>query len=43
MIRTGLAANINGQWEERQLFPKLQEIIVKYRTHFDGAPVVDIE
>ena len=34
MIRTGLAANFNGQWKERQLFPKLQEIIVKYRTHF---------
>eukprot|EP00171_Calliarthron_tuberculosum_P001361 IDg1361t1 len=35
------SANLNGQWEERQLFPKLQEIVRKYRTHFDGAPVVD--
>ena len=41
MIRTGLALNINGQWEGRQLFPKLQEIVNKYRTYSAGAPVVD--
>ena len=41
VIRTGLALNINEQWEERQLFPKLQEIVNKYRTHFEGALVFD--
>lgn len=36
MIRTGLGLNLNGEWEERQLTPQLQEIIVKYRWTFDG-------
>ena len=40
MIRCGLALNTNGQWEERQLFPKLQNIIQRHRNHFEGAPVI---
>ena len=40
MIRCGLSKNLNGLWETNQLFPKLQDIIKKYRSHFEGAPVV---
>ena len=36
MICTLISLNINGQWKERQLFPKLLEIVQKYRQHFDG-------
>lgn len=43
MIRTGLALNVNGIWEESQLFPKLQEIIKKHRSHFEGQPPVEME
>ena len=39
MIIIGMALNINGQREERQLLPKLQHIIGKYRDHFEGEPV----
>ena len=39
MIRCGLSKNLNGLWEITQLFPKLQNIIKKYRSHFEGAPV----
>lgn len=39
MIRTGMAMNMNNQWEEQQLFPNLQEIIRKHRNHFDGEEV----
>ena len=39
MIRCGLVLNTNGQWEERQLFPKLQNIIQRHRNYFEGAPV----
>ena len=40
MIRTGMALNINGLWEEKQLYPKLQEIIRRHRRHFNGEAVV---
>ena len=43
MIRTGLPYKINREWEQAQLFPRLQEIICKYRTHFDGGPIVNVE
>lgn len=36
MIRTGIALNINGLWEEGQFSPKLQEIINRHRDYFDG-------
>ena len=39
MILTGMALNLNGQWEERQLLPKLQHIVQKYRPCFDGKGV----
>lgn len=39
MIRTGMALNVTGRWEEAQLFPRLQQIIAKHRKHFDGEPV----
>lgn len=39
MIRCGMARNLNGIWEERQLFPHLQEIIKRYRSKFDGEEV----
>lgn len=39
MIMCGLALNTNGLWEEKQLTPKLQELIRKYRVHFNGEPV----
>eukprot|EP00474_Spongospora_subterranea_P005517 CRZ05975.1 hypothetical protein [Spongospora subterranea] len=39
MIRCGLSLNINGLWEESQLFPVLQEIIKKYPEHYEGCPV----
>lgn len=43
MIRIGLSCYINGELEEAQLFPRLREIIRKYRTHFEGAPIVGVE
>lgn len=39
MIRCGMALNLNGVWEERQLSPELQNIIKKYRENFNGTPV----
>lgn len=39
MIRCGLALDVDGNWNETQLFPNLQGIIRKYRAHFDGDPV----
>lgn len=41
MIRCGMALNLNGIWEERQLSPELQNIINKYRDNFNGTPVGD--
>lgn len=39
MIRCGMALNLNGQWEERLLFPELQAIVNKYRENFEGQVV----
>ena len=39
MIRTGLALNLNGLWEEKQLSHELQAIIAENRSCFDGEPV----
>ena len=39
MIRTGMALNVNGEWEELHLFAELQEIIAKHRVHFEGQPI----
>ena len=41
MIITGMALNTNGLWEERQFFPNLQNIINKYRNHFNGEEFVE--
>lgn len=41
MIGSGMALNLNGQWEVRQLFPHLQEIVKKYSENFAGTPVAD--
>lgn len=41
MIGCGMALNLNGVWEVRQLFPHLQEIVRKYKDNFDGTPVAD--
>lgn len=41
MIRCGMALNLNGQWEVKQLFPHLQTIVAKYRENFDGKEVAD--
>ena len=43
MIRPGMALNLNGQWEERKSFPQLQQIMAKFRNHFDAQPVVERE
>eukprot|EP00171_Calliarthron_tuberculosum_P003821 IDg3821t1 len=40
MVRTGMTLNLNGLWEEEQLFPNLQQIIARHRGHFNGDPVV---
>lgn len=40
LTRCGVALNLNGQWEERQLFPRLQEILKTYRKNFEGNTVV---
>lgn len=41
MIRCGMALNLNGQWEVKQLFPHLQEIVRKYEENFNGKTVAD--
>ena len=41
MIRCGMALNLNGQWEVKQIFPHLQEIFKKYEENFKGLPVSD--
>ena len=41
MIRCGMALNLNGRWEVKQLFPHLQEIVKKYEENFNGVPVTD--
>ena len=42
LIKTGMALNLNGQWEERQLFPKLQNIIRTHRSYFEGKEVEEL-
>ncbi|EGZ27547.1 hypothetical protein PHYSODRAFT_466960 [Phytophthora sojae] len=39
MIRCGLSLGIDGTWSVAQLYPHLQEIVAKHRTHFEGEPV----
>ena len=39
MIRCGLGLDLDGEWQESQLFPELQMIINNHRAHFDGTPV----
>ena len=39
MIRCGLGLDLDGEWQEFQLFPKLQMITNNHRAHFDGTPV----
>ncbi len=39
MIQCGLALGVNGIWEVTQLKPELQQIIRKYRNHFEGEAV----
>ena len=41
MIGSGMGLNLNGQWEVRQLFPHLQNIVQKYPENFQGTPVAD--
>ena len=41
MIGSGMALNLNGQWQVRQLFPHLQIIVDKYPANFQGTPVAD--
>lgn len=41
MMGCGLALNLNGKWEEQQLFPHLQVIVRKYRDNFNGKAVAD--
>lgn len=41
IIGSGMALNLNGQWEVRQLFPHLQTIVQKYADNFQGTPVAD--
>ena len=41
MIGSGMALNLNGQWEVRQLFPHLQAIVSKYNENFQGTPLAD--
>ena len=39
MIRCGLSLDVSGRWHEKQLSPQLQQIIYKYRRHFEDVPV----
>uniref|UniRef100_M4B587 Uncharacterized protein n=1 Tax=Hyaloperonospora arabidopsidis (strain Emoy2) TaxID=559515 RepID=M4B587_HYAAE len=39
MIRCGLSLDVSGRWHKNQLSPELQQIISKYRRHFEGVPV----
>ena len=41
MIGSGMGLNLNGQWEVRQLFSHLQNIVQKYHENFQGTPVAD--
>ena len=39
MIRCVLGLDLDGEWQESQLFPELQVIINNHRAHLDGTPV----
>lgn len=39
MIRIGMSLNVNGLWEESQLFDRLQVIVAKHCSDIDGAHV----
>lgn len=39
IIRCGLALNVNGLREVRQLFPHFQEIVKKYPENLNGESV----
>ena len=41
MIGSGMALNLNGEWEVCQLFPHLQAIVAKYNEKFQGTPMAD--
>lgn len=41
MMGCGMALNLNGRWEVRQLFPHLQSIVARYPDNFNGTPVAD--
>lgn len=41
MVMCGLALNLNGGWEERQLSPELRKIVKKHMNHFEREPVVE--
>ena len=44
MIRCGLSLDIDGIWRRQQLFPHLQDIIIKYPANFEGAePVTSVQ
>lgn len=39
MIRCGMECNLNGVWEIQLIFPKLQDIIHRYKENFIGVYV----
>ena len=39
MIRCGLSLDVSGRWHEKHLSPELQQIICKYRRHFEDVRV----
>lgn len=39
LVRCGMALNLNGLWEERQLSPELQNIVKKFPENFNGQLV----
>ena len=39
MIRCSLGLDLDGEWQESQLFPELQIIINNHRAQFDRTPV----
>lgn len=41
MIRCGLGQNLNGVWEQEQLFPHLQAIIKRFPDEFEGKTLDD--
>ena len=39
MNRCGLGRDLDGEWQEYQLFPELHMIFSNHRAHFDKTPV----